>query len=154
MSTPIILPAFAVEAELKAEFPNACVQVSDKDYQVMADASVSGWAWRFFTWVLTFFKIPRRADNAHLPKWLRKFQCEDFSVVYIAIVLLIHARAWASSAEGVYVGLIFHKARSGVGHVVLFKRNRKGIVAFEPQTREFYQFTREEKASAWLVVLF
>lgn len=143
-----------VRAELQAEFPNATLQVSDRNYQIMDGASIRGQAWEMFTWLLTHYRVPRRPDRPDLPEWQHKFQCEDFSVVILSIILLMHWRAAASSAEGVYAGLVFHRTRQGEGHVVLVIRRRGGLMAYEPQANEFYHFTQEEKESSWLVVLF
>lgn len=150
----ISLSSFILQSELEAEYPNAFIQVSDKDYQIMHLDSIQTWGWRMFNWLLTFFKVPRREDNPDLPKWKNKLQCEDVSLILLAVILLMHFRSKKSKAEGVAAGLIFHTNTKGIGHVVLTIRTYSGWTALEPQTNEKYYFTQKEKDSAWLVILF
>lgn len=137
------MTAASIQNELVKVAPLAQIFFSDEEYAIMSEESSKG-TFKWLKWVLKIFGIWG---------WSKKFQCDDFALVWLGLHNLRHAKAKASNKEGVAAGILWYKKDGKIPHAINIIRTESGWKALEPQTNEIFELTDEEKLSAWLVLL-
>ena len=132
-----------IQCELMPIAPMAQIFFSDNEYAVMSEESAKQ-THSWLKWIMRIFG---------LWGWSKKFQCDDFALVWLGLHNLRHAKAKNSNSEGVAAGILWYKKEGIIPHAVNIIRTENGWKALEPQTNEIFELTNEEKLSAWFVLL-
>lgn len=130
-------------SSLIKQFPYAYFGLSDDEYASMTEASYLKTG-KYLKWIMRLFGIFN---------WTKKFQCDDFALVWAGMNNLRHAKGQGSAKEGVLSGIVWYKKDGELPHAVNIIYGENGWRGLEPQTNEIFEFTQEERESVWLVLM-
>lgn len=129
---------------IKAEFPNASIQISDIDYALPKASWLTSTFYDFYKgW---------RVDH-NLNEWTNQNDCDNFASLFYAFSQICHAKS-SRSEQGIAVGEFFYGVggdRVGKGHAINVAVTDKGIINIEPQTGATMPLNKAEKDSAWFI---
>lgn len=132
----------ALQNELFSIFPRHIVPyLSDKSYAILSSKSFLQTS-KYVKWLLKIFGILG---------WRKRFDCDDFAIIWKLFTSLRHARSKNGQSEGVACGIIWY-IKGDVGHAINFVKTEEGWKAFDPQEEVFFDLTEEERSSVWFVL--
>ena len=131
-----------IRNELFEITPYAQMFFSDAEYDIMSEKSTK----QTFTWLKWIMRI------FGLWGWSKKFQCDDFALVWQGLHNLRHAKSRGSNLESVASGILWYKKGGTEPHAINIIRTETGWFGLEPQNNEIFKLTKEEGESAWLVL--
>ena len=129
--------------EIKEFFPYMSGKFADESYAVMTEDSFLNTS-TYMKWILRVFGILG---------WQKKFDCDDFALLWKMLTSLRHAKAKAGTSEGVACGVLWYVIDgTQTSHAVNIVKTERGWQVFDPQTEEFISLTQKERESVWLVL--
>ena len=129
--------------QMKSFFPYMSGKFADESYAVMTEDSFLKTS-TYMRWIMRVFGILG---------WEKKFDCDDFALLWKMLTSLRHAKAKEGTSEGVACGVIWYvQDDSQTGHAVNIVKTERGWQMFEPQTEEFITLSKAERESVWLVL--
>lgn len=132
-----------VMEQMKSFFPYMSGKFADESYAVMTEDSFLKTS-PYMTWIMREFGISG---------WEKKFDCDDFALLWKMLTSLRHAKAQGGTSEGVACGIVWYVKDGGqTSHAVNIVKTERGWQMFEPQTEEFITLSKTERESVWLVL--